>query len=352
MFINVLKANNGDSILLKTLSNENTVNILIDGGTGRTYQFKNKKKKQEAGALKQVVEELKQKDQVIDLLILTHVDDDHIGGILKWFNHDKGAANYIKKVWFNSGRLISEYFERPAIEENDISLNPVDGYDTSIKQGATFENFIEEKGIWDRRIIGAVNEIEECGIKFTLLSPNNEKLEALLTKWEKEEPITETSAKNDYSLSIKELIENDTFVEDKAIHNGSSIAFILEYEEQKLLFLGDAHPQVIVDSLIELGYSKDTPLQVDILKISHHGSKANTSPALLELIDTNKFIISSNGDKHQLPDKQCLSRIINHNNRAEFYFNYPELIEKIFSDYDRSDYPNFKTVGLKNPIDL
>ncbi|MEX2411520.1 MAG: MBL fold metallo-hydrolase [Candidatus Paceibacterota bacterium] len=352
MNLNVLRANNGDCIHLYFNTENKSFNILIDGGPGRTYQFKNKKKKQEAGDLKKFIENLKETNQIIDLLILTHVDDDHIGGILKWFEKDKEVANYIKKVWFNSGRLISEYFDKPVINENDISLNPIDGYDTSIKQGATFENFIEEKEIWDRRIIKASDEIEECGATFTILSPSSERLEALLTKWKKEVPITDTSAKNDYDLTIKEHIKNDSFTEDKSIHNGSSIAFLLEYDEKKLIFLGDAHPQVIVDSLRDLGYSKDAPLQVEFLKISHHGSKGNTSPELLEIIDTNKFIISSNGDKHQLPDKQCLSRIINHNNQAELFFNYPELIDKIFSEEDHSDFPDFKAVGLKNPIEL
>lgn len=352
MHLNVLQANNGDSFHINIPFNKEIANILIDGGTGNTYQFKNKKGKQEAGALKKLVEELKEKEEKIDLLILTHVDDDHIGGILKWFENDKGASNYIKKVWFNSGRLISEAFEKPVIKENDISLNSIDGYDTSIKQGATFEKLIEKKGIWDRKIIKGITEIEECGVKFTVLSPSLEKLEALLTKWEKEEPITETSAKNDYDLTVKVHIENDSFAEDKSIHNGSSISFILEYEDKKLLFMGDAHPQVIVDNLSELGYSKDSPLEVEFLKISHHGSKANTSHELLEMIDTNKYIISSNGDKHQLPDKQCLSRIINHNNKAEFFFNYPELIDKIFSEEDYVENPEFEVVGLNNPIKL
>lgn len=32
----------------------------------------------------------------MDLVILTHIDDDHIDGFLKWFGKDKEAIRYVK----------------------------------------------------------------------------------------------------------------------------------------------------------------------------------------------------------------------------------------------------------------
>src|SRR5690606_7667099 len=74
------------------------------------------------------------------------------------------------------------------------------------------------------------------------------------------------------------------FAEDKAVPNGSSIALLAQWKGKTLLLLGDAWPSVVADSLARLGYSKATPLHVDVLKLSHHGSRANTSPALLEML--------------------------------------------------------------------
>jgi len=349
MNCNILRAFNGDCIWLNCNNEKGKArNILIDGGPGNTYQFKNKKGKQEAGDLQRLIGELKSRGQFIDLLILTHVDDDHIGGLLKWFKKDKDGKDLIKKVWFNSGRLISEFFEQDLSKENDLLLGDTTGLDTSINQGIRFEDFLETNDLWERRLIKCSNQVDVFGLKFTFLSPNEDKLEALLGKWEKEAPITDTSRKDDYALSLKEHLNQDVFREDRSIHNGSSIGFILERGDKRAVFLGDAHPLQVAESLSALGYSESKPLEAEFLKVSHHGSKANTPYELLELIDTENYIISSNGDKHQLPDKQCLARIINHNNKARIYFNYPEKIPVIFKEEDYTAFPDFQALSAEN----
>ena len=50
------------------------------------------------------------------------------------------------------------------------------------------------------------------------------------------------------------------FKEDKSVANGSSIAFILTFEEKNYIFLGDAHP-TIDDAL-----SVASPSAVDAIK--------------------------------------------------------------------------------------
>ncbi len=103
MKIKFLQAYNGDSIWISYLENENPRNIIIDGGTGDTYQSNLGRTKD----LYDVIKSIKDKKQNIDLLILTHFDGDHIGGILRWLNQDKDAKAFIKKVWFNSGKEIA-----------------------------------------------------------------------------------------------------------------------------------------------------------------------------------------------------------------------------------------------------
>ena len=157
MKIKFLKAYEGDSILISydNLVNDTIVkrNILIDGGIGNTYFDSDE---DEPGDLKINIDLLREKDEKIDLLIVTHIDDDHIGGILKWFAKDPNAFEMIGKVWFNSGKLIGEYFKEAYIFDKDhepetIKLEFGNNLNVSAKQGVTFENYITEKKIWKKK---------------------------------------------------------------------------------------------------------------------------------------------------------------------------------------------------------
>jgi glyoxylase-like metal-dependent hydrolase (beta-lactamase superfamily II) len=119
MRIKVLKAFNGDSSLVSFNDIDGVSrNILIDGGIGESYvQAKGPKGKPVFGDLKNCIDEIKRAEQYIDLLILTHIDDDHIGGILKWFSYDEAVPSLVKEVWFNSGGLIAEYFKEKENKE-------------------------------------------------------------------------------------------------------------------------------------------------------------------------------------------------------------------------------------------
>jgi len=309
--VSIIQAGHGDCILIQGDFDGQPRNILIDGGPSRAYEYRRR-----PGALKSALQKIKDNGQKIDLLILSHVDDDHIAGLLSGFKNSGLLEQLTDKVWFNSGKLIFENFDEAYDESNlvDFNGNRTDaeaGSLTSIGQGVKFEDYISERGIWQYELIKAGQVRELFGIKFTILSPNNKKLEKLLIKWDREEPSSLTSSTDkDYKKSFDELLLNDEFSEDESIHNGSSIAFIFEYSGKRLLFLGDAHNDVIADNIKDLGHSEDNPLLLDYVKLSHHGSKYNTSPELLKLISCQNFIISTNGNRHGLPNKLTLSRIV------------------------------------------
>lgn len=342
--INFLKANNGDSIHISY----NSKNIIIDSGTGATYSSKNGNRAEQYGELKHTINEIKNRNEKINLLIITHWDDDHIGGILKWFKEDlDGAKSLIEHIWFNSGTLINQHFDsQKATEKNDI-LN-IGTYDpvTSIRQGIAFEKYILDNNLSNTKIINIDSDVSNSfdDIIFTILSPTDVQLTKLLTLWEKSPYNPNTSSNNDYSKSLEELGDIE-FREDRAIHNGSTIAFILEIESKKMLFLGDAHPSVIVDSLNKLCYSEENKLNIELMKVSHHGSKANTSEELLELIMCDNFIISTDGSRHSLPNKESLARIVKKHPNCKIYFNYSNLINRIFTD-DELNNSNFEVLDV------
>lgn len=333
MTVKFLKANNGDSIFISYKHDNTSKNILIDTGTGATYSSKPNGKKKD-GELKNLIDDLHSENEKIDLVVITHWDDDHIGGVLKWFQEDLESANsMIKHIWFNSGTLINKYFEsNKASEDKNVLHNSEYNPNTSITQGITFEKYILDSSLShgliknDRPIDNALD-----GATFTILSPTDKELARLLTKWEESQYNPNTSASNkDYNKTFQELLSND-FTEDDAIHNGSSIAFILEIEDKKMLLLGDSHPSVVVSSLQSLGHTKNNKIKIDFMKISHHASKANTSEELLDIIECNNFIVSTDGSKHGLPNKETIAKIVNKHEKCKIYFNYPGLINEIFN---------------------
>jgi hypothetical protein len=60
---------------------------------------------------------------------------------------------------------------------------------------------------------------------------------------------------------------------------------------------------------------------------------------LLDLIKTDKYVISTNGDGHGHPDKITIARILKSNSKAGIYLNYPVLFGDILIEQDILDYP-------------
>jgi beta-lactamase superfamily II metal-dependent hydrolase len=333
--VKVLEANHGDCILVSHEGSSSTFNILIDGGTSTTFKFGPRQRF--AGALCTSLDDLKEKGQHIDLVILTHIDDDHIHGLIKAFETPNYLSELVKSIWFNSSRLITKHFNAPEIPENNILLTD-DSPQTSERQGKELEALLDEIGCERAPLIKA-GQIHSVGpFKLTVLSPSHNQLERLLHKWPSEDESGATAAHgNDYQLSLKEIWEADEFKSDSSVYNGSSIAFLLEVDNTKMLFLGDAHDEVVVESLKELGFSEKNKLHLDLVKVSHHGSQYNTSSEFLSLIQSSRFVISTNGTRHGLPNKRTIARIIKETD-GQICFNYSAVIKPLLLDHEVEDY--------------
>ena len=189
-------------------------------------------------------------------------------------------------------------------------------------------------------------------IAIHILSPSPAKLEKSKVKWRKEEQ-KKIAAKSDYHFTIEELLKHD-FTEDTSVWNGGSIAVLIESEGKRVMLLADAHPSVIVETLKrdKFGCTPESPLKVDCVKVSHHGSKANTSFELLELIDCQDWVFCANGTKHGFPHKECIARIIHQRKDEEeptrilFNQNRPTYKEVFGVDENAKERYNFDLFHL------
>lgn len=289
----------GDCIsIVYTDETANSKSIIIDAGFSKTYHH----------TLKQEIAKLKE----VDLFVITHMDDDHIGGMTALIN--EYPIPPIKEIWFNYCSI-----------DSDISMQMTNKI--SIGQALKLRDYLSKNAVISPTILqNAEYQIGLANLK--VLSPN----EKSYKKYVKLFPTDETENKflnkisvreNDYSASV-ESFRDVSFIEDSSIPNGGSIAFLFQLLDFKMLFLADAHPSVIVEGLNNLGFSKENKISVDYVKLSHHGSAFNINEALINIIDCKNYIISTNGSKHQLPNKKTLSRIIlNQENKGlNFIFNY------------------------------
>lgn len=331
--IQILHASHGDCIFLRHEQDGNTFNLLIDGGPpdtfGQLYGY--------AKPLRLLLEELKARGEFIDLAVITHVDDDHIGGLLEAMSFDDYLPSLVKEFWFNSyGLICSEYGE---LDTNKNEVKGIAGRETktSITQGVTLEEKLSQLNWYKQVIHNEVSPITRSGLEFTILSPSVKTLKRLGRAWEREYPPTEKKTakkESDHKFPFSHFLSEDRFKSDRSIPNGSSIAFILRIGDVKLLLLADSYASTVQRKLKLLGYSPNNPLECSLVKVSHHGSRGNTSQGLLSLIASKRYVISTDGSIFGHPDKRTIARILGAQKDNNVYFNYESVIRRILLPED------------------
>lgn len=343
MKVKFLRADNGDSILINFLDeNKKARNILIDGGMDATYFDRVRRN----GALKKEIDNLKQNDEVIDLLILSHIDNDHIKGLLKWFELDKNAPELINEVWFNSGEAIATTFNKSKNEDLDVYVADGSNVLTGVDEGIEFQEYLKKNALSREDLISRGFTYEKFGLKIDILTPTKKQLTDLLELYKEEtgKAIYTGSRDEDWSRNLKDIIEDENkpsfrFRQDRSEKNGSSITSLIDYKDTKFLLTADSHPKQVSKSLRDLGYSKENPVELEFMQVSHHGSKANNNKELLDLIKTNNYIISTNSSGHGHPHKSTIARIAKRNSKATIFSNYEIVVDNILTTKDRKDFP-------------
>lgn len=314
------KAKCGDAFHLRYLGKSGKKrNVFLDMGHSKTYST----------ILKDVIINLIGSSEQIDALFLSHIHNDHIGGAGK-FIRDIQKISALDDI---VGRWIYNVPRKYDIEQTDEKKN---GELCGIVSGDKVYEHVKTYNPADLNDVKAGMSFDIDGMKVTILSPDEEKLNQLRDKYSNNRPLCkletdEVSVEagnvvDDYSIPLKEFPTGD-YQEDTNVENASSIAAILEIESKRVLWLSDTTSSVIVKSLSRLGVSKDNKLHCDAVLLSHHGSAANNSLDLFKMIQADRYIISSDGiNRYCLPNKETVARIIAASLKlpVALYFNYDD----------------------------
>lgn len=337
--LHILKAFHGDSIIIETFdSNNEKFVILVDGGPPETFKTS-------------LVNELSSFKK-IDLIILTHIDSDHIGGLIEYLKSSHSDEKEFCKIILNAGNLARLSSGTQITFDQGISLEKL--LSDKYKNIQIITNIVSDKNI----------KLDlPAGIYIEILSPNTDALNLLYENWP------------DIDLSITEMTQicnDDKYAKDfnhdfiklsskkdkiktlnSDIFNASSIAFTLKTKDFNGLFLGDANPN-IVSSCLE---SKEIslPITFNYVKLSHHGSRFNISKKLLDCISCDNYIISTNGGRGRAkhPDRETIAKIVEHskNKKLNIIFNYPleDIEEKTGKLFHKEELKRFNYIN-KNSL--
>ncbi|WP_308230642.1 MBL fold metallo-hydrolase [uncultured Prevotella sp.] len=318
--IEMLQALHGDAFILHCQKNGNNGVIVVDGGPYRDSR--------------KIVSHLDALN-TIDLMVLTHYDDDHIGGVLAYIKKHKADRPFpVKHMWVNCA------YDIPIYSSPNISFGQAKKLANELKE---INECLVKEGFsiidWETPIVAKKESIKLPFADILILSPNagtkdiNDKnyMNAIHNANIGREYYTRQKQALKNSLSELALVkkrqpkENDI----QEVINWSSIAFVVRSDKFSMLMLGDSYPCSIVESLKSIGYSTENPLSVDFVKISHHGSRNNISNELLDMIDCDRFLISTNGGNGTSchPDRETIANIACHakrdrNSPIHLYFNY------------------------------
>jgi hypothetical protein len=348
--IEMLPARQGDALWLEYGSHAHPRRALIDAGTPETW-----------AALSARIGALAPGDRHFELLIVSHIDKDHIGGVLPLLE-DTTLGVTFGDIWFNGFRHLPSTTEPMGpIEGERLTTLLVEGHHR-------WNHAFDQQAV----VVGDEGPLPvkqlDGGLRLTVLSPRPLQLAKLRPVWEplvREhglDPAVVPAAPKPLpdeleslgAMSVQQLADK-TFKADSAEANGSSIVVLAEFEGHRALLCADGFPEVIRESVERLvGADR---LQLDAFKLPHHGSRANLNLELLRRVNAPLHLISSDGTATRHPNPEAIARTIVTQDHPRLRFNYRTKFTEIWEPHGsggfawEAEFPVPGTTGLTVTLD-
>lgn len=304
----VIQAEEGDCLLLRHGGDGSMTHTLIDGGPRGTFEK----------SLRPALRALGVSEMDV---LLSHVDEDHVGGLLELFaalrderddppqDPAEALGLTVMSLWHNAfsaldparrGRLQRALAGLPA---GSGALSSADDALLSIAQGDRLATLGDRLGVPRNPglglAFGAGVALPWAGVEARVVGPTQANLDALRAKWD---------------AWIEKVEADHAAMSDRSVPNLSSLQLLVTHgagsAKKTLLLTGDGRGDHLLEALEEQSLlGADGTMHVDVLKVPHHGSERNVTPEFFRRVQAKTYVISANG-KHDNPDIATLRWII------------------------------------------
>jgi beta-lactamase superfamily II metal-dependent hydrolase len=366
--LEILRACKGDCLLLHYGTEDDPGLALIDGGHDNVYQ----------PFLKPRLEEIRNEriegglpdDQplTIDLMMLSHIDEDHVAGLLEltaellddsqqpkivqvldlWHNtFDDIINNDADELADGVGQQFGPASLNGDLPADDAFADLTDPADArtaaaavmvlaSVPQGRQLRLDAEKLNIDLNVDVGGKLIVADSGnqpvdmgkgLTFTVVGPMLPEVKALQQKhkeWLRDTPAGKRAAAEALAAYV-----------DKSVPNLSSIVVLAEVDTKRILFTGDARGDKILEGLELVGLMDEGgSIHLNVLKGQHHGSFNNVEPEFFERVTADHYVFSGNGE-HGNPERETLEMLATARGDSKYQIHLTYPIDEI--DVARKD---------------
>jgi len=359
-----LQAAEGDCLLLHWGTVAQPKLAVIDGGPGTIWETSLQPR------LQAILDHRNLDQLAIDLIMVSHADNDHIVGVKKLFRRLKTEIDHalpanqrlftVKRLWHNTFNdvlddAIDSYYQtltaglqaniggapNPALEAR-LAQAYQDRHGASVEESADVAHDVA-------LILAGHGEARELRDSHAFLR-NASQIAALNSPFLKNGQPTLITAEGTpeplafAGLTIKVVgpldaeiqalqAEFDAFIQakgltveamlaaysDTSVPNLSSIVCLVEMGGKRILLTGDARGDKIRDGIENAGLlDQNGKLLIDVLKVPHHGSDRNLAQDFFDMVVADTYVLSGNG-KHGNPERDTLEWLTESRDPADAY---------------------------------
>ena len=350
--LDVLRARKGDCLMLHYGTRAAPRLMLIDGGPSGVYKPSLRPRIERLRTARHLADDA---PLPVDVLMVSHVDDDHLQGLLdlttelrEQHTNRQPLLLRVRSLWHNTfddlldttpaeldaaaGFGVAALAGRTDVA-GDEELDAVKVL-ASIPQGRTLRgdaSFLargtQTWKINDKfkgRLIIAAGGAKKVTLgsrtALTVVGPMQAELAALQKahdRWLKDQQKRKTK---DPASPLAAFV-------DTSVSNLSSLVMVVEAANKRILLTGDARGDRIIEGLQLAGLLQpgaSSTMHVDVMKVPHHGSANNVDRTFFERITADHYVMSGNGE-HGNPERETLQMLFDARGTAPFvvHFTYP-----------------------------